>query len=174
LRTLADVVEPVKDYTREQTAPVEPTSTTPLNRLVDAVPLESDAARGFGELVDKFVVATCHDADVAARLRAQLTLWRDNDARLAPLTQSSYLVKEAAQTSQDLSALGVLGLAALDLIAKGGGAPDSWKAEQLATIQQIQKPKSQLLLMPAPAVQKLIDAAAAGGSCRAGSNAPPS
>src|SRR5246500_4548805 len=45
LRTIADVVEPVKDYTREQTAPVEPTSQNPLNRVVDAVPLESDAGR---------------------------------------------------------------------------------------------------------------------------------
>jgi hexosaminidase len=167
LRTLADVVEPVKDYTREQTAPAEPTSATPLNRLVDAVPLESDAARRFGELVDKFVAATCHDPDVEARLRGQLTKWRDNDGRLAPLAQRSYLVKEAAQTSQDLSALGAAGLSALDFMAKGGGAPDSWKAQQLAAIQQIQKPKAQLLLVPAPAVQKLIEAAAAGGSCGA-------
>jgi len=28
LRTLADVVEPVKDYTREASAPAEPTSAT--------------------------------------------------------------------------------------------------------------------------------------------------
>src|SRR5216110_4027814 len=38
LRTLTDVVEPVKDYTRERTAPAEPTSATPMNRVVDAVP----------------------------------------------------------------------------------------------------------------------------------------
>jgi hexosaminidase len=168
LRTLADVVEPVKDYTREQTAPAEPTSATPLNRLVDAVPLESDAARRFAELVDKYVAAACHDAEAEARLRAQLSLWRDNDARLAPLAQRSFLVKEVAQTSQDLSALGAAGLAALDFIAKGSAAPDSWKTQQLAVMQQIQKPKAQLLLMPAPAVQKLIEAAAADGSCTAG------
>ena len=57
LTTLADVVEPVKDYTREETAPAEPTSATPLNRVVDAVPLESATARHFGELVDKFIAA---------------------------------------------------------------------------------------------------------------------
>jgi hexosaminidase len=167
LRTLADVVEPVKDYAREQLAPAEPTSATPLNRLVDAVPLESDVARRFAELVDKFITATCHDADAEARLRAQLTVWRDNDTRLQPLAQRSFLVKEVAQTSQDLSALGATGLAALDFIAKGGGSPESWKAEQTAAIQQIQKPKAQLLLMPAMAVQKLVDAAASGGGCTA-------
>jgi hexosaminidase len=165
LRTLADVVEPVKDYAREQLAPAPPTSATPLNRVVDAVPLESDAARHFAELVDNYVAASCHDADAEARLRSQLTSWRDNDARLQPLAQRSFLVKEVAQTSSDLSALGTIGLTALDFIAKGGGAPDSWKAEQTSGIQQIQKPKAQLLLTPAAAVQKLVDAATAGGNC---------
>ena len=74
-------------------------------------------------------------------------------------------MKEVAQISRDLSALSAAGLAALDFIAKGGGAPGDWKAQQLAAIQQIQKQKAQLLLMPAPAVQKLIEAASAAGSC---------
>jgi hexosaminidase len=168
LRTLTDVVEPVKDYTREQTAPAEPTSATPLNRVVDAVPLESDAGRRFGELVDQFVASVCHDSGLEARLRAQVTTWRDNDALLQPLAQRSFLVKEVAVNSQDLSALGAAGLSALDAIAKGLPAPDSWKAQQLAIIEQVKKPKAQLLLIPAPAIQKLIEAAAAGGACSSG------
>src|SRR5882762_2252574 len=104
LRTLADVVEPVKDYTREASAPAEPTSATPLNRLVDAIPLESDVARRFAEQVDRLVSSSCRDADAAAQLRAQLSAWRDNDARLQPLAQRSFLAKEVAATSQDLSA----------------------------------------------------------------------
>jgi len=170
LRTLADVIEPVKDYTREQTAPAEPTSATPLNRVVDAVPLESDAGRRFGELVDQFVASTCHDPAIAARLRAQLAAWRDNDALLQPLAQRSFFVREISANSQDLSALGAAGLSALDAIAKGQPAPDSWKAQQLATTDQVKKPKAQLLMIPAPAVQRLIEAAATGGAC---SNAKP-
>src|SRR6266403_840202 len=165
LRTLTDVIEPVKDYTRERTAPAEPTSSTPLNRVVDAVPLESDAGRRFGELVDQFLASTCHDLALEARLRAQLTTWRDNDAILQPLAQRSYFVKEVAANSQDLSALGAVGLSALDAIAKGQPPDDSWKAQQLAIIEQVKKPKAQLLMIPAPAVQKLIEAAAAGGAC---------
>ena len=165
LRTLADVVEPVKDYTREATAPAEPTSFTPLNRLVDAVPLESDAAYHFSELVNKFITTGCHDPALEADLRAQLTHWRDNDAKLQPLEQRSFLLKELAATSQDLSALGAAGLAALDYIAKGTAASQDWIAQQLAALEQIKKPKAQLLLMPAPAVQKLVEAAGAGGSC---------
>src|SRR6266481_1875099 len=165
LRTLTDLVEPVKDYTREQTAPAQPTSATPMNRVVDAVPLESDAGRHFGELVDQYLAGSCRDAALADRLRAQLALWRDNDALLQPLAQRSLLVKEVAARSQDLSTLGTAGLAALDAIAKGQPASDSWKSEQLAVIEQAKKPKAQLLLIPAPSIQKLVEAAAAGGAC---------
>ncbi|HTF25115.1 MAG TPA: family 20 glycosylhydrolase [Candidatus Limnocylindria bacterium] len=165
LRTLTDVIEPVKDYTREQTAPAMPTSGTPMNRAVDAVPLESDAGRHFNDRVEQFLAAACHDAAAEAGLRAQLTIWRDNDAILQSLAQRSFLVKEVASTSQDLSALAAAGLAALDAIAKGQPAPDSWKAQQLAILEQVKKPKAQLLLIPAPAVQKLIEAATAGGAC---------
>jgi hexosaminidase len=165
LRTLADVLEPVKDYTREQTAPAQPTSATPMNRVVDAVSLESDAGRRFGELVDQFVAASCHDPAADARLRAQLTIWRDNDAILQPLAQRSFLVQEVAGRSQDLAALGSAGLASLEVIAKGQPAADSWKAQQLANIDAAKKPKAQLLLIPATAVQKLIEAASSGGAC---------
>jgi hexosaminidase len=165
LRTLTDVIEPVKDYTRERTAPAVPTSGTPMNRVVDAVPLESDAGRRFNDRVEQFLAAACHDPAAEAGLRAQLMTWRDNDAILQPLAQRSFLVKEVAANSQDLSALGAAGLAALDAIAKGQPNPDSWKAQQLAILEQVKKPKAQLLLIPAPAVQKLIEAATAGGTC---------
>jgi hypothetical protein len=76
-------------------------------------------------------------------------------------------VKEVAATSQNLSSLAAVGLAALDFAAKGGAAPEDWKAQQLAIIGQIEKPKSQLLVTPAPAIQKLVEAVAAGASCAA-------
>jgi hexosaminidase len=96
----------VKDYTRGETAPYTAISTTPLNRLVDAVPPESDASRHFSELVDKFLASSCHDTAEANTLRTQLTLWNQNDASFAPLAQKSFLAKEVAATSRDLSAVG--------------------------------------------------------------------
>jgi len=167
LKTLADVVEPVKDYGREETAAGPATSDTPLNRVVDAIPLESRAGREFNEMVDKYVASSCHDATLAAQLRAQLILWRDNNAKLPPLMQRSFLVKEVAGASQDLAAVAAAGLAALDALEHGGNTDEAWKAQQSAVVQQAQKPKGQLLLMPAPAMQKLIDAASVGGSCAA-------
>lgn len=165
LQILTGQLEPVKDYTREETATVEATSFSPLNRVVDAIPLESDPGRLFGELVDKFISTSCRDADPGERLRTQLSTWRDNDARLQFLMQRSFLVKEVAVRSQDLSALGAIGLAALDAISKRQPAPDSWKTQQLAALDQMKQGKVQLLLIPVPAVQRLVEAASAGGTC---------
>lgn len=167
LKNLADVVEPVKNYTRERTAPEKPTSATPLNRVVDAVRPESAAGRYFSDLVQKFVSSSCLDDSSQARLKSQLTIWRDNDANLQPLAQTSFLVKEVSANSQELSQLGVIGLAALDFLAKHQTAPDDWKAQQLAALQEIAEPKAQLLLIPVQAVQQLVEAASAGGTCSA-------
>jgi len=162
LLTFADVVEPVKDYTRSKTAPAEPTSRTPMNRVVDAVSLESDTARRFSELVDSFIAHQCRDTATVARLEERFRVWRDHAAKFRPLADRSFLVKEAAASSEDLSALGAAGLAALDFLSKTQPTPDSWKSQQLAIIEGIEKPKAQLLLIPASAVQKLIDAAVRG------------
>src|SRR5438876_1527196 len=77
LKTLADVLEPVKDYTRGETTSYTAITTTPLNHVVDAVPPESDSARRFDEKVSGFIGGSCRDASVAAELRAQFTKWRD-------------------------------------------------------------------------------------------------
>jgi hypothetical protein len=101
------------------------------------------------------------------QIRAQLIFWRDNDAKVQTLEQRSFLVREVAATSQDLAAVASAGLAALDALEHGGNTDEAWKAQQSAVVQQALKPKGQLLLMPAAAIQKLIDAVSTGGSCTA-------
>jgi hexosaminidase len=158
LRVLAAVVEPVKDYTRMDSSPVIVTSKTPLNRLVDGVHPESDEARNFADLVNAFATSGYKDAASKARIRASLLAWRDNDARLQPLLQQSFLLKEVAPISQDLSALADAGLRALDYLERGETPPAPWRADQLARIEQAKKPKADLLLMVVPALQQLIEA----------------
>jgi hexosaminidase len=160
LRTLADVVEPVKDYAREETATVAPTSATPLNRLVDAARPESDTARRFADLVNAVVSGQANNTETKAHIRMLLSRWRDNQANIQPLLDRSFLLKEAAPIAQDLSALGAAGLRALDYLDRGERPPDAWKAEQLALVEEAKKPKAQLLLMVILPVQKLIEASA--------------
>ena len=158
LETLADVVEPVKDYTREETAPVVATSATALNRLVDAARPESDTARDFASLVYGVVSGQGNDAQTREQIRALLRRWRDNHAKLQPVIDSSFLLQEALPLSENLSALGTAGLAAMDYLDAEQQPPESWKAQQLTLIENARAAKAQLVLTVVPSVEKLIEA----------------
>ena len=157
LRTFTDVVEPVKDYNREELAVVEATSLSPLNRVIDAARPESTTARNFADLVGAVVTGEA-DAETKAEVRAMLTRWRDNQTNLKPFETHSFLLKEIVPLSQDLSAISATGLQALDYIDRGERAPEAWATQQFAMLEQAQKPKAQLLLMVVPSVQKLVEA----------------
>ncbi len=159
LKVLADVLEPVKDYTREQTATEPATSAKPLNRVVDAVRPESATARQFADSVNALVAGRARPG-TEARVRSLLNRWRDNQLELQPLFEKSLLLKEVAPISQNLSALGGAGLAALDYLDRGERAPAAWVTQQTAIVEQAKKPQSQLLIMVAPSIQKLIEASA--------------
>jgi hexosaminidase len=157
LRTLVDVVEPVKGYSRANLAASEPTAMTPLNRVVDAADPESAAARRFSALVDAFLSGAKPDAE--PQIRALLAKWKDNSDKLQPLANSA-LVQEVLPVSQNLSALGAAGLQALDFLDRKEKAPSDWETQQLVTVHDAFEPKAQVLLMVVPAVQKLIQASA--------------
>jgi hexosaminidase len=167
LKTLVDVLEPVKNYTREETATYEATNATPLNRVVDAALPDSDVARHFDKAVTVFVSGSCKDSAASVQLRTWLLKWQANDAALQPLVQKSWFVKEVAPNSQDLSAIAGIGLSALDAIAKGTPLSNDAKTQATVRIADASKGKAQLLLIPAPTIQKLVDAASGGGACAA-------
>src|SRR5271166_5910317 len=161
LKTLGDTAEPVGIDIREELATKSGetrTSRTPLNRLVDAVPPESDLARRFAQAVNQLASSNFADQSVLALVRSQLTLWSENDTRLAPALEPSFLLRELIPVSRNLSSLGAIGLQALDHIAKGEPAPESWSKAQFALIQQAEKPQADLLLAIAPAIAKLVEA----------------
>jgi hexosaminidase len=158
LKVLADVLEPVKDYTREETAPAPATSASPLNRMVDAVRPESTTARQFADAVNELLGAAKPGSE--ARVMNLLSRWRDNQVELQPQFEKSLLLKEVAPISQNLSALGAAGLTALDYLDRGEPAPAAWVAAQLALVEQAEKPQAQLLIMVAPPVGKLVQASA--------------
>ena len=167
LRTLTEALEPVKDYTREENAAIEPTSQTPLNRVVDAVQPESETSRRFSVGVDQFLAGSCKDAVKSSELRAQLAQWAGNDSRLQSLAQRSYLIKEATPASSALSQAAELALNALDRLLQGLPSTEDLKKQQIATLNalELQAHKSQLTLPARAAFQKLIEAATSGSAC---------
>src|SRR6267143_4409257 len=106
LRILAEVVEPVKDYARMNSLKTVWDFRGPLNRLVDIAPPESDQARRLRDAVQTYIGSGYKDKGAEAEIRTRFAAWRDNDARLHPLLEQSFLLNELAPLSEDFSALG--------------------------------------------------------------------
>ncbi len=163
LRLLGDLLEPASLHTREQAAikagEIE-TSETPLNRMVDAIPPESESARDFSATVNAFVASKFTDATAESILRNTFASWQQNDGQLRVRIEGNSLLRELAPISRNLALLGASGLQALNYIDNKEPAPDGWKAAQLVIINQAQAPQADVLLGVAPSVEALVQASA--------------
>jgi hexosaminidase len=158
LRTLADVVEPVKDYTRMDNMKGPLDFRAPLNRLVDTARPESDEARQFQHAVQTYIASGYNDRAAEESIRAWLTAWRDNDPRLQTMLERTFLMEELAPLSADLSNAGFAGLFALDYLEKGVISPEAWRTQQLTALDAALAPHADLLLMIVPSVKQLVEA----------------
>ena len=145
VKTLADILEPVKEYARARLKTY--TQQTPLNRMVDTVRPESDVARHF----------TAMDR---SEQRRWLTKWRDNDARLKPVLEHSALLSEVAPLSAAVSHLAEVGLKALDYIDSRQRAPEAWVNQQRAFVGSLKGGHAELLISIVPAIERMIADAA--------------
>ncbi len=153
LKSLADIVEPVKEYTRGEAG--DYTSFTAYNRLVDAARPESDAAREFAKLVSDW-------RSNKDQIHKQLTAWHDNATELVPLMQGSRLLQEDVPLAQDVAALAVTGLQALEYLESGKAPAKVWVAAQTALLDRAAQPHAELLIMTVPSIRKLVKMAAQG------------
>lgn len=155
LMALAGAVEPVKQYRRGATGKY--TQFTPLNRLVDAIPAESNVAREFSALVDKAIAG---DAGARGDVRKQLARWRVVQQDLQPLLASSFLVSGDAAAAQDVSALAAAGLAALDTIESGKKAAAGSAGPQGEVLKRAAAQHGPLIIVIVEPVRRLVEAAA--------------
>lgn len=155
LKVLAAVVQPPEGYTREELK--EYRTFTPLNRLVDAVPPESDTARKFNDLA-KLIVAGKASPEQWQEARNWLALWRDNDAKLQPLLEKSEISAELAPLSRSLSQVATMGLQALDDLENRRVADPATLQKNMQLLEAAKKPQAILLDMVAPSVQLLVQA----------------
>jgi hexosaminidase len=152
---LADVVQPPEGYQRESLKQYD--TSSPLNRLVDAVPPESEQARRFNELV-KLIVAGKATPEQWQQARAWLVLWRDNDARLQPSLSQSEITAELVPLSHDLSEVATIGLRALDDLENHRTANPDLVASNMQLLKAAEKPEAVLRNMIVPPVEMLLQA----------------
>jgi hexosaminidase len=155
LEVLASAVQPPKGYDRESLK--EYGTGSALNRLVDAVPPESEPAREFNELAQAIADGKATDAQLK-QARTWLTLWRDNDAKLEPSLAGSEITAELAPLSKSLSQVAAIGLEALDDLKNHTTVPADLKLKNETFLKAAEKPQAVLLDKVAPSVDLLWEA----------------
>jgi len=155
LEVLAAAVQPPKGYEREGLR--EYTTLSPLNRLVDAVPPESDAAREFNELARRVAAGKATPGEWQ-KAREWLTRWRDNDATLAPTLAGSELTAELIPLSRSLARVAAIGLEALDNQKNHRAVSAEAREKDLAVLKAAGKPQAALVNKVVPGVELLVKA----------------
>jgi hexosaminidase len=156
LRVLGSVVQPPRGYERGGLRKY--TTASPLNRLVDAVPPESETARVFHQLCERIAAGKATPEDWQSA-HDWLVLWRDNDAKLEPSLAKSDLTAELAPVSQSLKQTAEIGLQTLDILKANGTLDSATQKQDLDSLAAAEKPQAVLLQMVAPAVELLVKSA---------------
>jgi hexosaminidase len=158
LRTLASVVEPVKEYKRYQMRPQ--TMLSPLTGLVDAARPDSDAARQFASMVEGFLADAPRFRLYASDIRDSLNSWRDAGTALDPMIDQAPALQEARPLAKNLAEVAAVGLEAMAYLSTGDAPTTQWRDAQLSKLDEAAKPKAALELVIVPSVRKLVMAAA--------------
>jgi hexosaminidase len=158
LRTLASIVEPVKEYRRYQMRPQ--TMLSPLTGLVDAVPPESEAARHFASIVDGFISDAPRFALYRQTINDMLVQWRAAGVALGPIIDRAPALQEVGPLANNLSDIAQAGLEAMTYLTAGDVATTEWRDAQLAKLDEAAKPKAALEFVVVSNVRKLVIAAA--------------
>jgi hexosaminidase len=151
LRILADASEALGIEGRRDARHY--TSLVDLDRFVDAARPESESVRRMERAARKVLAAQDGSARELAELRAILTAWAENDARLQPQG-------ELAGLSKDLSILGSIGLRTLEYLRSGQTPPDRWIEQQEGALSLMERPEAEVNLAAVRPVRILLEGAA--------------
>ena len=157
LRTLASIIEPVKQYRRYQMRPQ--TMLSPLTGLVDAARPDSETARRFNSSVDAFLADAPRFALNRSELERTLAEWQTASRQLGPMIDQSPALQEARPLANDLSVIAAAGLEAMSYISSGDEPTMEWRQAQLAKLDEAAKPKAALEFVVITRVRKLVIAA---------------
>ncbi|MGH9617319.1 MAG: family 20 glycosylhydrolase [Acidobacteriaceae bacterium] len=155
LEVLAAVVQPPEGYQRESLRSYN--TFTPLNRLSDAVPPESETARKFNDLAKSIASGKATPAQWQ-QARQWLSLWRDNDAKLQPLLLKSDLTVDLVPVSHTLAQVATIGLSALDDLQNNRAVSADVRLQDLSALKTAEKPQAVVVDMVAPSVELLVQA----------------
>jgi hexosaminidase len=155
LKTLVDLLEPVKIYQRHFQG-VTYTSYSPLTRVVDAARPESMTARRFGILIDSLIADPGMDGRII--IADMLRKWRNNHKVLKETINVSPILREIETLSRDLATISEIGLKAGNYYTSGTKPSDLWLERCLELLEKAKKPRGQAALLIVAPIERLLRA----------------
>ncbi len=162
LRTLADIIEPVKGYRRGEVQPGV-VQNTPLTNLGDCARADSAPARTFTELVNRFLFQPGSlDPGLAAQLIERLRIWNSAGRHVADnLAGKAPALKDTAVVAQALADISAVGENAVQVLLSGHAPDDGWVRMCSGKLQRANDLGSAAVEFPiAPSLKLLVAAAA--------------
>jgi hexosaminidase len=140
LHILASVLEPV---TFNQRAHMQhPNQLTPFNQLIDALPPDPPSRHNFEVLVSAYLQDPETRPQKEAELTANFKAWVAAEPGILRLMADSKTLAQAEPRAQQLTVLGTMGLEAVSHLSSGLPAAAGWKAQQLALLDETEKPQA--------------------------------
>ena len=156
LKTLVDVLEPVKQYHRVSSKEVSYTTHSPFGRVVDAARPDTRVARQFNMLMDTFLRQRTN-VQIYNELKNSLKIWISNRKALEPVIRKTPALKEIEPLSANLAEASALGLVALNYFKSNKKAPDEWKQNALLQLKHFSKSKGQVEIAVIKGIRDLVD-----------------
>ena len=153
LKRLVNLVEPLEEYKRHSQG-IAYSTDLPFTRMPDIAFPESDDAREFKVLCDKYVKG--RDSTVEIAIRNYLTLWMQNHDSLLEIAVGNPALVEWIRLSQTVKSVAVIGLESLDKMRANGNIESDWTAASNVVLTEAALPVMECELMIVEPVKMLF------------------
>ena len=159
VKTLIDVIEPVKEYARFKQG-VNWTSFSPLTGPADVARPDAKVAREFRKMAKAY--AANPSAETEAQIRYWLNLWHNNHEQFQRSMEQSPILRQLEPLSADLATISRIGLEALDHTTsnKQKKLNTDWLEARLKVLEGAKKPRAVSELMVVGGIETLVRQAA--------------
>lgn len=152
LKTLVELVEPMKGYTRNPGGTLY-ASYSPFTLWADAATADAKVAREFNYHVDLYLAEKLDENMLAD----QLALWKNNHAKVLPIIEQSPVLLEIKKLSENLSKVSAIGLEALNLIEKDTAPPAKWIETSKKSLEAAEENGGRTELQIVSGIKMLLD-----------------
>jgi len=156
LRVIASVLEPVTFHDRAHQQ--HPNQLTVLNQLIDALPPDPPSRHNFERLVRAYLQNPATRSQEEAELINDFKAWIAAEPGTLRLMAGSPTLALAELRAQQLTMLGTVGIQAVSYLSSGLPAAAGWKAQQLALLDEAEKPQALVRFTVIKPLRDLINA----------------